>query len=158
MKLLFFIAVIIVFCVIVRRMSSHSISAENYRPPEAPNPEPVTIDAKKIEDPVASRYEVTQYRFATIDAEHGPPDPESFYDDLFVDVTNRETGEKFTNLMHVCTPKGLKEEMSAQKQGTLLADELLVVLRYDLGTIRQGVEEYLSRMYDCEVSLQNGVL
>ena len=156
MKVLFFIAVIIVFYVIVRRMSSHSSSAENYRPPEPPGPEPVTIDAEDIEEPTASRYEITGYRFAKSDADHGPPDPEVFYDDFFVDVTNRETGEKFTNLMHVCTPRGLREEMSVKRQETLYGEELLVVLRYDLDTILDGVQEHLTEIYDSEVKVRHG--
>ncbi len=156
MKLLFFIAIIIVFYVVVRRMSSHGVPADNYRPSETPNPEPMTIDADDIEDPTVSRYEVTRYRFAKTDVEHGPPDPEVFYDDFFVDVTNRETGDKFTNLMHVCTPRGLKDNMSAKRQQTLLAEELLVVLRYDLNTILDGVQEYLSEIYDSEVKVPHG--
>ncbi len=156
MKLLFFIAVIIVFYVVVRRMSLHSASAEHYRPPEPPHHEPVTINAEDIEEPTASRYEITRYRFANTDANHGPPDPELFYDDLFVDVTNNEMGDKFTNLVHVCTPRGLKDEMSSKRQQALLAEELLVVLRYNLDTIPDGVQEHLSEIYDSEVKLRHG--
>jgi hypothetical protein len=154
MRLLFFVVVIIVIYLVVRRMSaSHTISAENYRPPEAPASSTV-INAKDVKDsPYRSRYEVTRYYFAHIDAAQGPPDPDVFYDEFFVVLTNVESGEKFNNSMFVSTPRGIAEEMKKEQWDSVVGTELLIVPRYNLDAILAGAKRHLEEIYESTLKI-----
>jgi len=157
MRLLFFVLIIMAIYIVVRRMSSsHTISTENYRPPEQPTGpgSSTVIDAKDVEDSrYRNQYEVTRYYFAKTDVAQGPPDPDVFYDELFVDLTNVDTGEKFNNSMFVCTPRGIAEEMAKEKWDSVVGTELLIVRRYNLDAILAGSKRHLEEIYESTLKI-----
>lgn len=151
MKLLFFVIVILAIYIVVRRMSSsYAVSADNYRPPEPST----VIDAQDVEESrYRNQYEVTRYYFEKTDPAQGPPDPDEFYDQFFVDLTNVETGDRFSNSMYVCTPQGLKQEMIKQKWGSVVGTELLIVPRYNLDAILAGAKRHLEEIYESTLKI-----
>ncbi len=155
MKLLFIILIIIAVYILIRRLSaSHSISAEHYRVPQPPT---IEGDPASVGDPTeAAAYEVTRYYFAHTDAEQGPADPDVFYDELFIDLVNTHTGDKFQNRMFVCTPRGLTEEMVREKWDSVVGTELLIVRRYNLEHILTGARHHLEEIYESTLKVAPG--
>jgi hypothetical protein len=158
MRLLFFVVVIIAIYIVVRRMSaSHTMSTENYRPSQPAQDTAAVINAEDIDDPPhRSQYEITRYYFAKTDATSGPPDPEVFYDEFFVDLTNVETREKFSNSMFVCTPRGITEEMIKEKWDSVVGGELLIVRRYNIDAILAGAKRHLEEIYESALKITPG--
>lgn len=158
MKLLLIILVILVVYIFIRRASaSHSISADHYQPPQPPT---IDADARFVDSDHASvtadakpQYEITRYYFAHTDAEQGPTDPDVFYDELFIDLTNTDTGEKFENHMFVCTPRGLTEEMIKEQWDSVVGTELLIARRYNLDAILAGAKHHLEEIYESTLKI-----
>ena len=92
--------------------------------------------------PVASglgRVSVTQFNFVHFDAEPGPPDPESFADELVLELYDSASDFRWTMTYVVATPSGIQKLMDDERWKFFYASEIFVVKRYDLPTIREAV-------------------
>ena len=98
---------------------------------------------------------LSRYRFRTTTLEAGPLDPEDFYDEIFIDLIDPETGQLWQNSMHVATPRGLERTMRAEQWDTVIGGELLIVLRYDLATILDGAATHLEEIYEAKVDVSS---
>lgn len=155
MKLLFIVIVILAVYIVMRRLSaSHSLSAEHYR---VPQPHTIEGDPASVGSPVGeSSYEITRYYFAETNADEGPDDPDVFYDELFIDLVNTNTGDKFQNRMFVCTPRGLTEEMIKEQWDSVVGTELLIVRRYNIEHILAGARHHLEEIYETTLRVAPG--
>jgi hypothetical protein len=100
-----------------------------------------------------SGLQVTRYYFRQTDATTGPADPFVFYDELFVDLLDPESNQKFQNSMHVCTPRGLEQAMKEEGWDTVIGTELLIVRRYDLQQILDGALDHLAEIYEVRAQI-----
>jgi hypothetical protein len=104
-----------------------------------------------------SGLQVTRYYFRETDTATGPPDPAVFYDELFVDLVDPESNQKFQNSMHVCTPRGLEQAMKDEGWDTVIGTELLIVRRYDLQAILGGALDHLAEIYEVRAQIAPNV-
>lgn len=155
MKLLFIILIIIAVYIFMRRMSaSHTVSTEHYR---IPQPHTIEGDPASVGEATdASAYEITRYYFAQTNADEGPSDPDVFYDELFIDLVNSHTGDKFQNRIFVCTPRGLTEEMIKEQWDSVVGTELLIVRRYNIDHILAGARHHLEEIYESTLKVAPG--
>ena len=96
---------------------------------------------------------VTRYYFRETDLEAGPADPADFYDELFIDLRDSQTGQTFQNSIHVVTPRALDRVMAEEHWDSVIGTELLVVRRYNLDTILRGAVDHLQEIYEAGVQL-----
>lgn len=85
------------------------------------------------------RVRVTQFNFAHFDAVAGPPDPESFADELIVELYDSVSDFRWTSTYVVATPTGIRKMMDEERWSFFHATELFIVRRYDLQMIREAV-------------------
>ena len=103
-------------------------------------PGPATADLAIA--PVASslgRVSVTQFNFTHFDAVPGPPDPESFADELILELYDSASDFRWTTTYVVATPTGIRKLMDDERWSFFYATEIFIVRRYDLPTIREAV-------------------
>lgn len=120
--------------------------------PEHPTPfrKVVPIDERQrfrsseplSEDELLPIHIVRMY-FAKFDFEPGPPDRNSFSDELFVDLYNEATGYTWTQSYFVANPEGLDEILQRENWDYAYADSVFFFRRYDPKVIRQAVLEQL---------------
>lgn len=155
MKLLFIVLIILAVYIFMRRLSTaQTISAEHYRVPQ-----PRTIEGDPASVGGESQkpaYEITRYYFAHTHADEGPADPDVFYDELFIDLVNSDTGDKFQNHMFVCTPRGLTDEMIKEQWDSVIGTELLIVRRYNIDHILAGARHHLEEIYESTLKVAPG--
>ena len=92
--------------------------------------------------PVASgpgRVSVTQFNFAHFDAQPGPPDPESFADELILELYDSVSDFRWTTTYVVATPSGIRKLMDDERWAFFYATEIFIVRRYELPMIREAV-------------------
>ena len=82
------------------------------------------------------RVRVTQFNFAHFDAVPGPPDPDSFADELIVELFDTVSDFRWTSTYVVATPPGIRKMMDEERWSFFHATELFIVRRYDLQLIR----------------------
>jgi len=86
---------------------------------------------------------ITKFFFKTFDVVPGPPVPEVFADELFLELHNADTDHRWTQSYYVATPQGLAQVLKEESWKYLYAPEVLVVPRYNLDDIRRAVETRL---------------
>ena len=96
---------------------------------------------------------LSRYYFRDTDLETGPPEADDFYDELFVELKDPESGQVWKNSMHVATPHGLERMMIAEDWDTVIGGELLIVRQYDLRKILNGATGHLEEIYETRVNL-----
>jgi hypothetical protein len=94
------------------------------------------------------RVRVTQFNFAHFDAVPGPPDPESFADELIVELYDSVSDFRWTSTYVVATPAGIRKLMDEERWSFFYATEIFVVRRYDLQTIREAVYGRIKEIHD----------
>jgi len=87
--------------------------------------------------------QIVRMYFAKFDYEPGPPDPQSFAGELFVELYNADSGYQWTLSYFVSTPQGLNEMLQQENWDYAYADQVFFVRRYDAKVIRQAVVEHL---------------
>jgi hypothetical protein len=131
--------------------AAHSKTAQPLPPePEPPQvesdqepPEDVQAETPSAEDsawlPPARTvsFVLREIRFKSFDIETGPPDPESFCDEVSVEITYRRgiMPWDFT----VATPRGLEARFKNKDWDTVFVGESLIVPRYDAGRITEAL-------------------
>ncbi|MFB3917341.1 MAG: hypothetical protein ACE14M_11465 [Terriglobales bacterium] len=102
-----------------------------------------------------SGLQIVRYYFRNTEAEHGPPDHDVFYDELFIDLKDPESGQTWQNSIHVATPRGLDRAMVEEHWDSVIGTELLIVRRYDLQTILNGAIDHLQEIYEVQLQFLN---
>jgi hypothetical protein len=82
---------------------------------------------------------ITKFYFSESDLAAGPADPEAFYDELFVELYDGDTGHRWMQSYGVATPRGLEKILQDKSWGYLFANGIIVLPRYDLARIREAV-------------------
>ena len=90
-------------------------------------------------DPSLGAIRVTKFFFKTIDPVPGPPDPEVFADELFLELYEPESDHYWGQSYLVATPRGLAQILKEKSWRYLHAHEILVFPRYDLAEIQRAV-------------------
>lgn len=96
---------------------------------------------------------VKRYYFRNTEAEAGPSDTADFYDELFIDLEDADSAQKWQNSIHVATPRGLERKMAEEHWDSVIGGELLIVRKYDLTTILDAAVEHLQEIYEVQVEL-----
>ena len=94
------------------------------------------------------RLRIRNHYFRTFDTEAGPPDPECFYDELFLDVTQPDSADSWTVSFYVGTPSGIAEVMREESWDYMFGIDLLIVRRYDRDLILRELLERVSEQYE----------
>jgi hypothetical protein len=159
-KLFFFGSVFFALLVAARWASSKSESS--YQIPDGDSPE-ITNDqslpsalpnATSHGVPLADselhprmrlgKYEIRKLYFDTFEAMTGPPSPDSFCDELTIEVEDCDTGYTSTWGFTVGTPSGIDAKMISKQWKIMYLPEILVVRRYDLDQIRNAVMDQIT--------------
>ena len=96
---------------------------------------------------------VSRYYFRETDAETGPLDAADFYDELFIDLRDTESGQTWQNSIHVATPRALERVMAEERWDSVIGTELLIVRRYDFDVIFRAAIEHLQEIYEARVQI-----
>jgi len=94
------------------------------------------------------RPNILNYYFRNTDLVAGPPEPESFYDELFLDLEHPQTGHRWTATFHVTTPRGLARVMAEDRTRYIFAEGTIIVDRFDLANILRAVMEHFAEPGD----------
>jgi hypothetical protein len=146
MRVLLFVALCVAVFLVLRRLSRpQEYTAEHLArvlPPTAPR------GGKYPHTQEAARLQIVRYYFREIDAANGPPNPEAFYDELFVDVVDPRTRDIWNYSYFVATPQGVAQVMQEEKWDWLFSADLLIVKTYELNTILDAVLESLEEQHE----------
>lgn len=82
---------------------------------------------------------ITKFYFSKFDLASGPADPEAFYDELFVELYDADTGHRWMQSYGVATPRGLTQILQEKSWSYLFANGIIVLPKYDLARIREAV-------------------
>lgn len=96
---------------------------------------------------------VRRYYFRNTELETGPADPADFYDELFVDLEDPDSAQKWQNSIHVATPRGIDRVMAEEHWDSVIGGELLILRKYDLDTILKAAIEHLEEIYEVQVQI-----
>ncbi len=129
--------------VVLRRLS-RPVDAATLEAPSVP-----TLPFPAAEEPEddQSRLRVRNHYFRSFDSDTGPPDPECFYDELFLEVEN-PAGDGWTISHLVGTPSGIAQVMREEGWDEMLGTDLLIVRRFDRELILRSLLERLEEQYE----------
>jgi hypothetical protein len=128
--------------VLLRRLS---------RPVDTASIEPAKIPIPPIpdvEEREEARLRIRNHYFRGFDTDTGPPDPERFYDELFLEVENRDSGDSWTVSYFVGTPSGIAEVMREEGWDEMFGADLLIVRRFDRELILRSLLERIEERYE----------
>jgi len=94
------------------------------------------------------RVRVTQFNFAHFDAVPGPPDPDSFADELIVELYDSVSDFRWTSTYVVASPAGIRKLMDEERWSFFHGTEVFIVRRYDLQMIREAVLGRIQEIQD----------
>ena len=94
------------------------------------------------------RVRVTQFNFAHFDAVPGPSDPDSFADELIVELYDSVSDFRWTSTYVVASPAGIRKLMDEERWSFFHATEVFIVRRYDLQMIREAVLGRIQEIHD----------
>lgn len=82
---------------------------------------------------------ITKFYFSKFDLAPGPADPDVFYDELFVELYDADSGHRWMQSYGVATPRGLAQILQEKSWSYLFANGIIVLPKYDLARIREAV-------------------
>jgi hypothetical protein len=143
-KLFFFFSCVLGVFALARWVSSKSESP--YGPPAPSDQEP---NLSFVPDPDGDLHprmriggvEIRSFYFKTFNALTGPLDPESFCDELTVEVEHLDTGNRSLWGFTVGTPEGFAALLREKNWKLFYSPAVFVFERYDLERIRAAVVE-----------------
>jgi hypothetical protein len=83
--------------------------------------------------------EIRDWNFVKFEIEAGPPHPDSFVDELLVNLYDKSTGQGWNKSYLVATPAGLEEILRKRKSNFIFLPQTLVMNRYDVNQLRKAV-------------------
>ena len=128
---------------LLRRLS-RSVEAATLEPPNIhtlPLPEVEEFDDQP-------RLRIRNHYFRSFDSEAGPPDPECFHDELFLELENPESGDLWTSSYFVGTPSGIAELMREEGWDEMFSTDLLIVRRFDRDLILRSLLDRINEQYE----------
>ena len=129
--------------VLLRRLS-RPVDAATVEAPAIP-PLPSPADAEPDDEP---RLRICNYYFRSFDTDTGPPDAECFYDELFLEIENPDSGDSWTISYFVGTPSGIAQVMREEGWDEMLGSDLLIVRRFDRDLILRSLLERVAEQYE----------
>jgi hypothetical protein len=146
LRLFFFATCAIVVFALVRWASSRSESSFTLPPSIDSDPK---LSFTPVPDPDGDLHprmrirgvEIRSFYFATFNALTGPPDPDSFCDELTIEVEYLETGNLSIWEFTVGTPQGFEAVLHEKHWQQLYSPAVFVFQKYDLAKIREAVVE-----------------
>jgi hypothetical protein len=82
---------------------------------------------------------IRDWNFVKFEIEAGPPHPDSFVDELLVNLYDKSTGQGWNKSYLVATPAGLEEILRKRKSNFIFLPQTLVMNRYDVNQLRKAV-------------------
>lgn len=145
-RFLFFVTCAIAVFALARWAGGKSESSYTLPPPVDPDPK---LSFTAVPDPDGDVHprmrirgvEIRSFYFATFNALTGPPDPDSFCDELTVEIEYLETGNLSTWGFTVGTPKGFEALLREKHWQQLYSPAVFVFQKYNLAKIREAVVE-----------------
>jgi hypothetical protein len=105
--------------------------------PEQPNNEEQT--SAEEEDAQPWNIQIADWSFAKFEISAGPPDRDSFADELTVNLDDKSTGHVWQQTYLVATPAGLEKMLRESKSNFMSLPQVLVMKRYDVTQLRKAV-------------------
>jgi hypothetical protein len=90
-------------------------------------------------EPELGTIRIVKFYFTKFDLNQGPENPLVFYDELFVELYDADSGHRWTSSYGVATPAGLSKILEDKSWSYLYANGIVVVEKYDLSRIREAV-------------------
>jgi len=118
-----------------------AVPQENWSTEEDGSDEP-ELDEQPIaaEKEVQSRnIQISDWNFAKFEIETGPPNRDSFADELFVNLYDKSTGHAWEQTYLVATPAGLEKMLHRNKLNFMFLPQTLVMNRYEVNELRKAV-------------------
>jgi len=128
---------------LLRRLSRPGEVASLNATPAAPVPFPTTDQPDD-----RPRLRIRDHYFRSFDSDPGPPDPECFHDEIFLELENPESGNSWTNSYFVGTPSGIAQLMREEGWDEMFGTDLLIVRRFDRELILQSLLERIHEQYE----------
>ena len=94
------------------------------------------------------RLRIRNHYFRSFNSETGPPDSECFYDELFLELENGESGDFWTNSYFVGTPSGIAQVMREEGWDEMFGTDLLIVRHFDRELILRSLLEKIQDQYE----------
>jgi hypothetical protein len=91
-----------------------------------------------------SPLKILNYSFRHTDWRIGPPDAETFMDELLLELYDERTGHRWMSAYTVATPKGLSRELLEPGTDSIQIGDLMVVRRFDRDLIIAEVRKDLA--------------
>jgi hypothetical protein len=109
--------------------------------------QPCSEDQLTAEEEVQPQnIQIADWNFAKFEIAAGPPDRDSFADELTVDLYDKSTGHAWQQTYFVATPAGLEKMLRANKSNFMSLPQVLVMNRYDVTQLRKAVLNDLEAM------------
>ncbi len=129
---------------LLRRLS-RPVDASNL---EAPNIAGVLPSVHAAQEKIEPQLRIRNHYFRTFDFESGPPNPQCFYDELFVELENPSSGDTWTQSLLVATPSGIEQVMREERWDYMYGIDLLIVRTYDRELILTSLLDHLEERYE----------
>ena len=114
---------------------------------DSPSVPPLPLPAADETDDDQPRLRIRNHYFRSFDSDPGPPDPECFYDELFVELEN-PAGDAWTISYFVGTPSGIAQVMREEGWDEMFGIDLLIVRRFDRELILKSLFERFEEQYE----------
>src|SRR5262245_52395160 len=101
--------------------------------------DPLAVLASFPPDPALGSIRIGKFFFKKIDAIPGPPDPETFADELLIELYDPDSDHRWWQSYFVASPQGLSRVLQETSWKYIYANEVLIFPRYDLEEIRRAV-------------------
>jgi len=122
------------------------------RPEDAATLEPPRIQTLSIpavnEPDDKPRLRIGNHYFRSFDSDTGPLDPECFYDELFAEIENPDSGDSWTASYFVGTPSGIAQVMREEGWDEMFGADLMIVRRFDRELILRSLLERVAQHYE----------
>ncbi|SRR6266404_4432661 len=105
-------------------------------------------DLELRDDGTYNRPQFLNYYFAKIDLITGPPDPNSFCDEFFIETRDPKNKHQATYQYLVATPAGLQRQMQSERLSALYLDnQTVIVASWDLTLILDTTVQEIIKTY-----------
>ena len=128
---------------LLRRLSRPVDAAALYPSPAPPVPYPAAD-----EEDDRPQLQIRNHYFRSFDSDPGPPDPECFHDEIFLELENPELGNSWTSSYFVATPSGIAQLMREEGWDEMFGTDLLIVRRFDRELILRSLLERIQEQYE----------
>jgi hypothetical protein len=111
-------------------------------------PAAAAVPCPAASEPDQPRLRIRNHYFRTFDSDPGPPDPECFHDEIFLELESPTSGSSWTASYFVGTPSGIAQLMREEGWDEMFATDLLIVGRFDRELILRSLLERIEEQYE----------